>query len=384
MVDRQKEKKKKKGKAGEGGGHGAHTDRHGHVPHVRLTKGQMSELGIQVATAKPGRLEVHLELSGEIVLNSDRLVHVVPKVAGLVRQVAVSVGDTVEEGEFMASLDSRELSDAKAAFLTASVRKRLAWTEHQRERRLWKKGVTSKKEYLSAKKALAAAQIETRAAKQKLYALGLTKKAVAALSKHPGRRYTRFTVRAPQGGTIIAKHMVRGESVQAHETVFSIADLSTVWVDLTVYQKDLAKIRSGQKVTIHGGHGVPRASGTIAWVSPLMDPSTRTGTARVVLNNPEGSFRPGLFVTGRVEVADVEATLVVPHNARIGLRGRRVVFVQTPKGFAPRPVEIGRKDHKQAEILQGLSPGERYAFGNILVLKAEVERGVLEHAGHSH
>lgn len=172
--------------------------------------------------------------------------------------------------------------------------------------------------------------------------------------------------------------------MEATKTIFSIADLSTVWVDLTVYQKDLARVRRGQRVTIHVGHGIPQTSGKIVWVSPLVDESTRTGTARIVLNNPKGRLRPGLFITGRVQISQAEARLVVPHTAIIGLKGHQVVFVETREGFVPRRVKIGRRDDKQAEILEGVRPGERYAHGNILALKAELERGVLEHAGHSH
>ena len=170
----------------------------------------------------------------------------------------------------------------------------------------------------------------------------------------------------------------------AENAPFTVADLSTVWINLTVYQRDLTGVREGQSVEIRFGHGIPDATGRIAFISPALDETTRTAFARVVLENPNGEWRPGLFVTGHVVVGEVLADIVVPRSAIIDIDDRQAVFVEGEHGFEPRMVTTGRTTETQAEILQGLESGIRYVSRNALALKAEMNRAALEHAGHAH
>ena len=163
-----------------------------------------------------------------------------------------------------------------------------------------------------------------------------------------------------------------------------VADLSSVWIDLTVHQRDLASVRQGQEVRIDFGHGLPDATGVLAFVSPAVDKQTRTANARVVLPNPDGVWRPGVFVTGRVATASSQANLVVPTSAIQDLDGEAAVFVEHDGAFEPRPVRIGQRTGDTAEVLSGLETGERVVVKNGFALKAEMNRGALEHAGHAH
>ena len=162
-----------------------------------------------------------------------------------------------------------------------------------------------------------------------------------------------------------------------------IADLSDVWIVLTVYQKDLAAIKPGQRAHIVATHDLAEATGTIEYVSPILDPHTRTTTARVVMPNA-GAWRPGLFVTARVVVERISAGVVVPKTAVQTMDGEQVVFVETSDGFAVRHVRSGRSDAESVEILDGLEPGERYVARGGFVLKAELGKASFEHAGHAH
>ena len=163
-----------------------------------------------------------------------------------------------------------------------------------------------------------------------------------------------------------------------------IADLSTVWAVLTVYQKDLAAIRSGQTVEVVASHDLAAATGTIDYVSPILDEHTRTTTARVVLANDEGHWRPGLFVTGVVVVERVRGDIVVPKTAIQTVAGRSVVFVETSDGFEARPVRLGQTDGESVEVIAGLESGERYVAAGGFVLKAEMSKAAFSHAGHAH
>lgn len=194
-----------------------------------------------------------------------------------------------------------------------------------------------------------------------------------------------YTLRAPFDGMIIEKHIVRGEKLDGSTDVFTIADLSTVWVDLSVYQKDLAYIRAGQAVRIAPGKGIPPADGRIAVVFPLVDNTTRTGTARLVLPNPAGRYRPGLFADASIEAGSVDVPVTVPANAVQEIESETVVFVPAGEGFTPAIVTTGRRSGSRVEIVSGLHPGDRYVSRGAFHLKAEiVTSGLGAHAGHGH
>jgi len=193
-----------------------------------------------------------------------------------------------------------------------------------------------------------------------------------------------YELKSLMDGTIIERHITIGESLQNDDLVFTVADLRSVWIDLTVYHKDIATVRPGQEVLVRGGKHLPSAWGRISYVSPTVDAHTRTGHARVVLSNDDGAWKPGLFVSGRISLDQPQADVVVPKTALQTLDGEQVVFVQTADGFEPRPVEVGRRGGDDVEIRNGLRSGERYVSRGGFTIKAEMARGDLEHAGHAH
>ena len=179
-------------------------------------------------------------------------------------------------------------------------------------------------------------------------------------------------------GTIIEKHLTRGEAVDREKQVFAIADLSAVWVDCSVFQKDLGRVSVGRRVRVSAGIDAPDAEGEISYITPVVDQPTRTATARVVLENTEGLWRPGMFVAVRV-LAPASVAIAVPHGAVQTIGPERVVFVEAEDGFVPRPVKTGRSGGDRVEILSGLAPGERYVAANAFLLKAELGKGSAEH-----
>lgn len=182
-------------------------------------------------------------------------------------------------------------------------------------------------------------------------------------------------------GTVIDQHVTAGEMVGPGEPAFVISDLTTVWVEVNVYQKDLAAVRVGERVRLLGGHDIGTAEGTVSYVSPILDQATRTAIARVVLPNRDGVWRPGLFVTAQV-LDPQPAAVVVPRAAVQRMAGAPVVFVAAGETVTPRPVRLGRGGRRQVEILDGLRAGERYAVDGTFLLKAEFEAGASGHDDH--
>jgi cobalt-zinc-cadmium efflux system membrane fusion protein len=370
--------------------HGHGHDDHDHEGHgddsiVRISKEDMKRFGIEIDTAEAGGFDQHISVPGEIVINSDRLAHIVPHVSGVVQQVKKNLGDFVKKGEIMAVIGSRELADAKAAYLTSIERFNLAEPLFEREERLWKKKISPEQDFLDAKTKRTEAKIEMQNAKHKLYALGLTMKDIKEIPSEPAELLTAFDITAPFDGTIIEKHITHGEVVREDDDIFVIANLDTVWVDLRVPQKDVCSIKKDQEVTFSGNANATEAEGIIDYVHPLIDEKTRTKLVRVVLDNTMGLFQPGTFVTADVLVEKCNARVVVAKSVIQDVDGKSCVFVHNGQGFQPRPVTIGRSNSEYVEITAGLEPGEIIVSQNSFRIKAQFEKDAGgEQTGHGH
>jgi cobalt-zinc-cadmium efflux system membrane fusion protein len=361
------------GPADETSAHGrASSDEHPSPAVVQIDAADLDRMGIRIAEAGPADLEVTTELPGEVQVNGDRMAHVAPRVGGVVREVHASLGDTVRRGQLLADLVSRELADAKAAFLAAAERMTLADATHRREERLWKEKVSSEQDFLDARRNRAEARIELRTAEQKLHALGVPQSQLDQLPNQHDAMFTEYKLTAPFAGTIIDRHITIGETVSAGTPVFTVADLQTVWIDLSVYQKEIGTVRKGQSVRVGTPHG-DDVELSIDFVQPLVGEDTRTATARIIAPNPDGIWHPGCFVTARVTTSKTEARVVVPVSAVIRMEdGDDVVFVEADEGFEPRHVVLGRRTRDHAEVVSGLDQGERYVEAGGFILKAEL------------
>lgn len=192
-----------------------------------------------------------------------------------------------------------------------------------------------------------------------------------------------YEIKSLLDGVIIEKHITIGEVRSEQEPAFVIADLDTVWVNLSIYQMYLPHVRVGQQVSVSSGREFADAIGLISYLSPTVDEHTRTATARVVLSNQSGNWRPGLFVEGKILAIEEAVSLLVPKSSLQKFEGNDVIFVSTPEGFVPVPVKIGRVNQSSAEILSGLEVGQKYVSKGAFTLKAELEKSSLT-GGHSH
>lgn len=375
----------------EGAGHEAHEhgggegeEGHGHEEHgpIRLTDEQREEFGIVVAPAETGAVTDSFTLPAEVHYNGDRLAHVVPRVSGIVTEVNATEGDTVKKDELLAVLDSRELADAKSDYLAALERENLEETKYAREEQLWAKKITSERTYLDAKSALAEARIGRRGAEQKLYALGITEQQLDRIRSEKDTVLTSYRLTAPFGGNVVKRHITLGEFIDADQQAFVVADLSTLWIDLSVFPGDLDRIEEGQTVEILDDRGNVIAQEEIAFVTPQIEEGTRTAIARIVAEPAGGRLRPGMFLTARVTVNTGKDAVKVPRAAVQTVEDKPAVFVETEKGFEPRPVTLGPKGEDEIVISDGLKPGEPVVIEGAFTLKAEMSKGSF--GGHHH
>jgi len=364
-------------------GHEGHGDEEGGA--LKLTAEQREHFGIVIKKAGPGSLKSEASLPGEIVFNADNVVHMVPRVSGIAREVRKSVGDRVTAGETVAVIDSRELADAKSEYLAAHARLGLAQKIFVREKALRDKQVSSEQDYLEAEQALAETQIELRSSEQKLHALGLTEKELSRLDSEHDESITRYEIKSPITGIVTEKHISIGESLSDRSDIFTVADMSSVWVNLTVYMKNIGAIHAGQPVTLRIDHSGIETKAEIEMVTPFIEESTRSATARVVLDNSGGHWIPGTFVTGFSSTSEANLPLVVAKSSVQNIEGRDVVFIEDEDGFEMKPVTKGKSDRHNVEIIAGLEAGTDYVAEGAFRLKATIVTSSLGgHAGHGH
>jgi cobalt-zinc-cadmium efflux system membrane fusion protein len=371
-------------------------DTNGKVDHdhgdevVKLTKEQILLSGIAVAPAGGGTLIRRLSVPGTITLDAARVVRAPARVAGTVSEMRKRLGDPVEKGEIVAIIDSREVADAKADFLTASISYDLKKTFYERAKALWRQKISAEWQYLQTEADFKNAELKLDVARQKLSALDLDAAEVARVTREDAAkagpsRLRQYPVRSPIAGHVIERKVDVGTAVGDQgqpDDLYTIADVTKLWIELAVPTVDLELVREGQKIEI-GKDAAGRSSppGRIIFVSPMLDPATRSARVVAEVDNEAGSWRPGSYVATAVVLGEEDLELRLPRSALQTIEGETVVFVLTDDGFERRDVRVGRHDGEAVEILSGVVPGEAVAVKNTFLLKAELGKS---EAGHSH
>lgn len=339
---------------------------------VMMSEQQMKQNGVVLGTAGPARLNSTLQLIGEIHVNEDRMVHIVPRLSGIVESVSANAGDVVRKGQVLAVISSHALADQRSESIAAQQRLALARTTFAREKTLWEEKISAEQDYLQARNAMQEADIAAQSARQKLAALGATTNTTGNL--------TRYEIRSPIDGTVTDKRIAIGASLKDDTTIFIVADLSSVWADIVVPAKDLNAVRTGQQANVKAIAFDHEASGTLSYVGALVGAQTRTASARIVLPNPKGVWRPGLPVTVNLVLASVDVAIAVPVEAIQTINDAPVVFGRHDESFDARPLTLGRSDGVFTEVLDGLRAGEQIAARNSFLIKADLGKSGASHA----
>lgn len=356
-----------------------HEDAHEHDGIIRLKDSTIKQFGIELAKAESGLVGMHTELPAEIALNGDKLVHVVPRIPGVVKAVIKTLGDEVQAGEVLAIIHSRELADYKANYLGAREKIELAQKMFEREKSLWQQKITSEQEYLDSKNDLADARINLRASEQKLHALGFSQEYLDQLSNYPDELFIVYEIIAPIDGTIIEKHITTGEVLKEDSEPYVIADTNDVWVNINIHQKDLSKIKQGQKAIIRTDHSEGR--GIVSYVSRVVDGNTRTALGRIILPNKSGIWRPGSFAAATIFLEDAQCDIVVAKDSIVTMEGESFIFVPEDDGYKAVEIQTGRVNGEYTEITAGLEQGQTYVAKGAFTLKSEMTKSTGDPCG---
>jgi cobalt-zinc-cadmium efflux system membrane fusion protein len=320
----------------------------------------------------------HVVATGVIRPDAQRSVIVRSRIAGRVVRVAADVGEKVSSGQLLAVLEGPEVTAALARYRTAVAREAAASRAAERGAKLLQIGALSQAEVEARNSEAEVAAAEVAAARQDLSRLGLDP---GGDSSDPARS-SEFRITSPLAGTVLERQVSPGLLVEREAALFSVADLARVWAVADVYEKDLGQIQAEGEVEVRSDAFPDQVFvGRIAMVEPALDEAARTAHVRVVLENPDGKLRPGLFVTVAVPLrgaSEVEA-MAIPAGALQKISGLSAVFVELGPGrFELRPVDIGREAHGFVEVRHGLELGEKVVSEGAFVLKSELLKGSIE------
>ncbi|HEV8587006.1 MAG TPA: efflux RND transporter periplasmic adaptor subunit [Methylomirabilota bacterium] len=333
--------------------------------------------GIKTAAIGTGTVTASLTVPATVTSNAYRDTKVNALVGGIVRQVRVELGAAVTRGEPLAVIFSADLADAQMKYLSMQAMLAADHQKLERTQRLTQLGAASRQELEEITAVHAGHETEVAAAGQRLLLLGLSREQIERL-RDASQIVSDVTVRAPGQGVVIARTANAGQVVTTGQELFTVTDLSTVWVIGDLYEKDFATVRVGSSAIV----SVPaapdrRLAGRVAYIDPRVDPATRTAKVRVEVANTRSNLRLGMFVNLAFETSDDRRAILVPRAAVQSVGDRTVVYVpaEGEEGkFTERAIKLGRSVGEFVEVADGLRPGERVVTEGSFFLRAEAAR----------
>ncbi len=346
---------------------------------LHLTSEELARTVIEVTPVARGQLLVPREFTATIQANENELAEVTTLIRGRVVKVHVDVGQDVKKDALLAMLHSTDLGVAEGAYLKAAAKLHEAKLAYERARDLHEQKVVSLAELQRREATMKTAQAEAREVRNRLELLGVPRQEVERLDREDTIKAD-VSLRAPFDGRVIMRKITRGEVVETQQKLFTVADLSDVWVVGNVPEKDVQFIRKDQKVdVIVSAYPHAIVPGTITYIGDVLDPATRTMRLRVTVSNPDRLLKPEMFAVVRVYVAPIQDALTVPLEAvQNGPTGTMVFVQRGTNDFEVRTVKLGEEQGELVTVLEGVSAGEQVVTKGSFVLKSEMERHKIE------
>ena len=332
---------------------------------IALTEAQLTSLDVRLENPRPTN-EIPLPASPgriEVPPQAERLVSA-PS-AGLITQLRATEGEAVEAGQTLAVLQSPDILTMQRDYLDALSAYRLAKTQHERDQGLVKDGSISQRRMQETQQAFSARENAVTAARHLLLGAGFTAAELTELDGG-GRMLPTLDIRAPIGGVVLARMVSAGDRVDDRQSLFQIADLSTLWVNVSLVAEALHGAKIGLPVAI-SGCAVPAR---VVVVGAVVDPTSQTVMLRASLDKGCPQIRPGQVVQAQVFVHHDDPVMIVPAAAVVAKGGKDWVFIREGKGYAAQAVTIAARANDSVYVASGLEARNQVAVSAIATLKA--------------
>jgi cobalt-zinc-cadmium efflux system membrane fusion protein len=368
---------------------------------VEIPEAAQKNANVEIAAVSMTRVPGTLEVTGSVTADESRVAHVRPLARGVVETIAVSLGSRVSQGQPLLTYDNIELGQLVGEFLTEQAGLRQTQTDLEVKRTSLERAEALIKieaiaqreldvrraEFRNAEAAVASAQARVSRVEEQLHRFGLSDADLKALApdakEAPHRAASHSTLRAPFAGVVTKFDVAAGEVVEPDKELFTVADISTVWVLADVYEKDLSKLTREGSVSIKVDAYPDRTfTGRITHVSDIIDPATRTAKVRCVVENRDGALKLDMFAKVMLGTSEERQALAVPSDAVQQVDNQPVVFTrQTATRFERHVVQVGRRSGDLVEILGGLEEGQMVVGKGSFYLKTALLR---ERIGDEH
>jgi len=371
--------------AGQGDSHaeeaGKHEDERPGV--IALSPEAVDSAGIKIEAVSLRPVNVEYSFTGKVAVNETRLAHVGPRIPGRAVEVFANAGDYVKKGQPLAIIDSPELGEAQSQYLKAKTAYEIADKSFERAKIVLEGKVISTGEFQRREGEYLSAKTELKAAEDKLHLLGMTEKELSAIGKEHTIN-SRVAIYSPISGAVIERHLTLGEVVEPVKPLFTVADLSNLWVITDVPEADVPRVKKGQSIAIVASAYPEKVfKGKLSYISEVIDPETRGVKVRAEVDNAKGALKPEMFATVRISTSEKEKVLAVPESALQREGDKSIVFVAIDEHeFEKRVVEAGPRLNGLHRILSGLKEGERIVVKGAFTLKSEGQKGEMEGHGH--
>ncbi|WP_265942193.1 efflux RND transporter periplasmic adaptor subunit [Dechloromonas sp. A34] len=358
---------------------GGQKDEHGEAESLKLKPEEIQAAGIKIEDLAEQVVSEQLTLTATIRPNQDRITHVAPRVPGRVVKVNANLGDQVKAGQTLAVLDSLEVGEAHSAYLQAATQHTVAKADFERAEKLHADQIIAAKDHLRAHGEFEKAKAALAAAADRLRMLGVTPAPAAE-----GKAVSTFPLTTPFAGTVIEKHAILGELAQPDKQLFIVADLSTLWIEANLFEKDIGRVMPGAAAAVTvAAYPEEIFPGRLTYIAASVDKETRTVQARVEVANPDGRLKPEMFATAAITTngtggkgGQVKA-LLLPEEAVVLMQGQPTVFIEEHGAFEPRAVELGDKLRGRVVVKNGLAAGDKVVTAGTYALKARVMKSQL-------
>lgn len=350
--------------------------------YVLLTPDEERMVHVSTVDAEYRPLRSRLQAMGTVYAPPDRKAVVSAAYPARVGEVLVRVGQWVRRGQPLVVLNAETVSEAKAAYLKARAAVELAESSYEREERLLARGVGARKTFLAADNQRKLARSDLESAEKRMRVLGLSEAEVEAV-RASGDVDTRTTLYAPIAGKVTDTTPVVGSMADPSTALLTVVDPRTLCVDAEVYERDLAKLRTGQEVTV----AVPAYPGEtfrgrIGYIGDEVKPETRTITVRTEVENAAERLKPGMYADVSLFLEEEAPALALPERAVLDNLGEKMVFLKTEEGYLPQAVEVGTRQGGYVEIVRGLERGDEVVVEGNYQLRSKLLEAALQGVGH--
>lgn len=345
---------------------------------VEVPEAAQKNAGVQVAKVQTTTLPTELQVTGVVAPEESRVAHIRPLARGVIEQIFVSLGARVAKGQVLLAYDNIEMGQLVGEYLSAKAAQQQAEADLGVKRRGLERAEELIKveavalqtlelrraEFRNAQAAVTSQRAAVTRVEEQLHRFGLSDADLARLTPQEGtaahRSASHATLRSPVSGVVTKYEVASGELVEPDRELFTISDLSSVWVLADVYEKDLGKVRAGVTVSVRTDAYPERAfTGRLTYVSDVIDPQTRTAKVRCVVPNDDGALKLDMFARVAIPTAQRREGLAVPQAAVQTLGNVPVVFVrQSATRFVRRDVTLGAVADGSVEVLKGLQSGD--------------------------